>query len=198
MGLLALLLLLALLWWRNQPKPGEPAQSPSEAAPARHSTMVLAAVQPTAATAVAAPKQAPVKASESPAPPDVNDWGMVEFTDGVPVVRIMASGSSCVIIPTVITANGGNQIHLEMVVEKPGSLQLPASAIEALRGPAARNFIKSELSATRSDASKVIESMPSIVAVPGNSVRIGVGSAPDGNIISIELVPLIAGSHPGS
>jgi len=83
-------------------------------------------------------------------------------------------------------------------VEKPGSLQLPDSAIEALRGPAARNFIHSELSAARSDPSKVIESMPSIVAMPGTSVRVSVGSAPDGNTISIELVPLIAGSHTGS
>ena len=198
LGLLALLLLLALRWWRNLPVEIESGQASSVALAPQHSLTVVSAPKPAAASSVEAPKQPPVKASESPPPPpNDNDWGMIEFTDGVPVVRTMATGEMCVIIPTVFTANAENQIELKMIVEKPGSLQMSSADIEALRGPAAKNFINSELTAAKSDSSKVIESMPSIVAMPGEPVRVGVGSARDGNIMSIDLVPLITGSHPG-
>ncbi len=197
LGGLALLLLLVLLWWQSQPTQAvEASPTPVLASTAPVRAAMLESSKSATPAAVVPPTQTPVRASESPPPANVNEWGVIEFTDGVPVVRTLASGSTCVIIPTVIESNGAQQIHLEMIVEEPGSLHLSESEIEALRGPAAKNFIRSEMSAARQDPSKAIQTSPSITAIPGHEVQLSVGSGRD-LAMSLRLTPAIAHTVPG-
>jgi hypothetical protein len=195
-GLLALFVLLALLAWKflaaENPPPSvvrmAAANSGAVAQSMQHSVIVSAPK-----SVVEPPTLPPVKASESPSAalsdsdPSVNDWGEVEFTDGVPVVRTLATGETCIIVPTVITPNefGGGGLHFDLVIESPGSMP----AIEGLRG---KDAINAELSSARMDSNKKILSNPSIITPPGQEVGIGIGSPGDPLHFSIRFKPKVS------
>lgn len=141
---------------------------------------------------VDAPKQMPAKASESPPTSSNNDWGVIEFSDGVPVVRTLSTGELCIMVPTVINVGGQSQIRLNMMVEKPGSNVRPSAEIEALRGQAAQNYLNSELSAARRDPTKVIESNSMISAKAGQEVQLSVGTPKDSVQTSFRFTPIVA------
>jgi hypothetical protein len=71
----------------------------------------------------------PVTLQPAPPPPEMNDLGTVEFTDGEPLMVNLALGKTCTITPKVL-ADG--TLQLSMVIEGPGD---GIGATETLSSP---------------------------------------------------------------
>jgi hypothetical protein len=198
LGLLALFVLLVVLMWKFYAvggpvlpaSPTAPTNPGLAAQPSQQPPVVVAAPK----TAVEMPTQPPAPAAEttsaslSDEDPSVNDLGDLEFTDGVPVVRTLASGETCIMVATAIPPSGSGdvQVSVNMLIEAPGSVP----AIDGLLGQAALN---AEYRAAAMDSHKKILSNHSVTAIAGHEVEIGVGSPGDPAHFSIRFKPKMSG-----
>jgi hypothetical protein len=193
--LVLLVLLIGWLWKCLTAVNHAPVASVEDKAVGKKS--VVAAPKPVQVDSVETPTTPAVRASQSPETGSVNDWGVIEFTDGVPVVRTLSTGELCVIVPTIFDLNGIRQISLKMLIEAPGSLTMPAAAIEALRGLDAQTFINQEHTAARTDPTKVILSSPAVTAEAGTPVAINVGGRDKAGSLHFSFTPIPSATQAG-
>ncbi len=204
-GLILLLVCSMLALWmfwngnssasQSRTKSQNPSSVGQQQPPAIATVASTSSELPSEVASVETPKVPAVKASQSLPAASVNNWGMINFTDGVLVVRTLTTGETCIISPTLVNGSGGNEISVKMLIESPGSLTMSSAAIEALRGKDSRDFLNNEFRAAARDSTKVILSNPMVTAVSGTEVSITTGEFGSTNSITFRFTPIIDGSR---